>query len=324
MKKVFGRILIFLLIAAAAAWLLYPVVSDQMSRRNDAEQMKAYHRAVRGKTAEEIETAFEETGYYNSSLETEGIPDVFSAKQRVSSEYRSRMNVCDGVIGELKIPAINVYLPVYHGGIYSAAEKLVHVAGTALPADQDGTHIVLAGPGIQKAKGFPGSLGLTDARMLEDIDRVVPDDLVFLEVLDRTMIFRVEGVQMLSVEGLAGVDVSPETGSQTLTLVTEKAGRTMVIRARRTEAAEVQDNLAAQDRADVPPDLVNVLFMGIPVFVLGLLVMGVIERIKKRSYRLPTEQKRKRKKTDPDEFPDDDDGTETDKPEGTGKQDETV
>jgi 3-dehydroquinate dehydratase-1 len=47
--------------------------------------------------------------------------------------------------------------------------------------------------------------------MLEDIDRVVPDDLVFLEVLDRTMIFRVEGVQMLSVEGLAGVDVSPET-----------------------------------------------------------------------------------------------------------------
>ena len=137
MKKAVGRILVLLLIAAVIAWLLYPVVSDQTARRNDAEQMKAYHRAVREKTAEEIETVFDEAGYYNTGLEAESIPDVFSGKQRVSSEYRSRMNICDGVIGELKIPAINVYLPVYHGGTDSAAEKLVHVAGTALPAGQD-------------------------------------------------------------------------------------------------------------------------------------------------------------------------------------------
>ena len=225
MKKAVGRILVLLLIAAVIAWLLYPVVSDQTARRNDAEQMKAYHRAVHEKTAEEIETVFDETGYYNTGLEAESIPDVFSGKQRVSSEYRSRMNICDGVIGELKIPVINVYLPVYHGGTDSAAEKLVHVAGTALPAGQDGTHIVLAGPGAKKAKGFLGSLQLTDARMLEDIDRVVPDDLIFLEVLDRTMIFRVEGAQTLSAEGLSGVDISGEEGSQLLTLVTEKAGR---------------------------------------------------------------------------------------------------
>ena len=324
MKKVFGRLLVFLLIAAAAAWLLYPLVSDQLARRNDAEQMKAYHRAVREKTAEDMVIIFDETGYYNTGLEPESIPDVFSGKQRVSSEYRSRMNICDSVIGELKIPAINVYLPVYHGGTDSAAKRLVHVAGTALPTDQDGTHIVLAGPGAQKAEGFLGDLLLTDARMLEEIDRVVPDDLVFLEVLDRTMIFRVEGVQTLSVEGLAGVDVSAETGSQMLTLVTEKSGRTLVIRARRTEAVAVQDRLAAQDRADVPSDLVNVLFMGSPVFALGLLVMGIIERIKKRSYRLPTEQKRRKQETDPDIFADGEDGTETEEPEGTGKQDETV
>ena len=66
MKKVFGRLLVFLLIAAAAAWLLYPVVSNQMARWNDANQMKAYHRAVREKTAEEIEADFEETVYYKT------------------------------------------------------------------------------------------------------------------------------------------------------------------------------------------------------------------------------------------------------------------
>ena len=276
--------------------------------------MKAYHRAVHEKTAEEIETVFDEAGYYNTGLEAEAIPDVFSGKQRVSSEYRSRMNICDGVIGELKIPAINVYLPVYHGGTDSAAEKLVHVAGTALPAGQDGTHIVLAGPGAKKAKGFLGSLQLTDARMLEDIDRVVPDDLIFLEVLDRTMIFRVEGAQTLSAEGLSGVDISGEEGSQLLTLVTEKAGRALLIRARRVQAEDVRKELTAQDRADIPSDLVNVLFMGIPVFAAGAVILGIIERFKKRSYRLPTEQKRRKSRIDPDEIPDDDetdeDGTE--------------
>ena len=313
MRKAFGRLLIFLLIAAVAAWLLYPVVSDQIARQRSAQAMEAYHRAVREKTPEEIESAFEETGYYNTGLEAEGIPDVFTGKRRVPAGYRARMDVCDGVIGELKIPGINVYLPIYHSGAESAAEKLIHVEGSALPADQDGTHIVLAGPGAQKAAGFLGDLHLTDARMLEDLDRVVPDDLIFLEVLDRTMIFKVEGAQTLSVEGLSGADISGEEGSQLLTLVTEKAGRALLIRARRVQAADAREQLMAQDRADVPSDLVNVLFMGIPVFLLGLLIMGAIERFKKRSYRLPTEQKRRKKKTDPDDFPDDE---ETDEAEG--------
>ena len=313
MKKVFGRLLIFLLVAVAAAWLLYPVVSDQIARHRNAEIMKAYHTAVRAKTAEEIEEAIEETGYYNSGLETQGIPDVFAGRLKVSAEYRARMNVCDGVIGELKIPGINVYLPIYHSGAELATEKLIHVAGSALPADQDGTHIVLAGPGIRKAAGFLGSLRLTDARMLEDLDRVVPNDLVFLEVLDRTMIFRVEGVQTLSADGLAGTDISGEAGSQLLTLITEKSGHALLVRARRVQAVDAREQLIAEDRADVPSDLVNVLFMGIPVFTLGLLIIGVIERFKKRSYRLPTEQKKRKRKTDPDDFPDDE---ETDEAEG--------
>ena len=323
MKKVFGRLLIFLLIAAAAAWLLYPVVSNQMARWNDAKQMKAYHRAVREKTAEEIEAVFEETVYYNTGLEPESIPDVFAGRQKVTPEYRTRMNICDGVIGELKIPAINVYLPVYHSGTESAEKKLIHVAGTALPVQQDDTHIVLAGPGVQRAEGFPGDLGLTDARMLEDIDRVVPDDLVFLEVLDRTLIFRVEGVQTLSTEGLSGTETSAEEGSQLLTLVTEKAGRNLLVRARRINAEDAREKLAAQDRADIPSDVVNVLFMGIPVFALGLLIMGIIERFKKRSYRLPTEQKKRKNDPEPDDFPDDIE-TDMNEPEGTEKQDETV
>ncbi len=315
MKKVIGRLLVFLLIAAAAAWLLYPVVSDQLARGRNADTMKAYHQAVRMKTAEEIEETAEESGYYCTGSEMQGIPDVFAGRLNVPAEYRARMNVCNGVIGELKIPCINVYLPIWHSGAEKASEKLIHVAGSALPAGRDGTHIVLAGPGALKAQGILGNLQLTDARMLEDLDRVVPGDLVFLEVLDRTMIYRVEGVQTLSVEGLSGVDVSGEAGSQLLTLVTEKSGHALLIRARRTEAAEVREKLEAQDRAEVPSDLVNVLFMGIPVFAAGLIILGIIERFKKRNYRLPTEQKKKKSRMDPDDFPDDEE-TNDNGPEG--------
>ncbi len=302
MKRFFVKLLIFLIILAGAAWLLYPYVSNTIAKGNDAAAMSRYHQAVRQMSSEEIEKIRENVSAYNAELTGEGIPDVFSETNlRVSRDYLGLMNIRDGVIGELVIPGIGVSLPIYHmGNGAGAGERLIHVADSALPADQDGTHTVLAGPGIQLAEGFLGELTLTNARMLEDLDRVIPKDLIFLNVLDRTLIYQVEGVQTLAPEGLKAENVSGEEGEQLLTIVTERKGRRLLIRARQVEAEDVRDELMAEDRADVPMDAVNVLALGVPVLLLGLLIMMIIERFKKRSYRLPTEI-RERKKTEPEQ-----------------------
>ena len=299
MKKVLITPLVVLLVLACAGWLLYPMISDQAARGRDVAQMREYDRAVREMTTEQIQESFRQAEEYNASLTGDGIPDVFTEKKRnVSRTYQNTLNVREGIIGELVISRIGVSLPVYHtenGG--NATEHLIHVEGTALPADRDGTHIVLAGPGIRKAGGIPGSLALTDARMLEDLDRIVPDDLLILRVLDRTLVYRVEGVQTLAAEGLASLDISAEEGERTLTLITARKDQRLLIRAKQVSVAEAKDKLAAEDRAEIPVSLVNILCMGIPVMLAGILVIIITERILRRKYRLPTEHRKRDKET---------------------------
>ncbi len=308
MKRVFVRLLIFLVVLAAASWAMYPFVSNTVAQGNVTALMERYHRTVREMTPEQTEKILQDTMDYNEGLSNEKIPDVFSGKSlKAPGSYQSLMNIQEGVIGELVIPAISVSLPIYHSGSESDPDKqVVHIVGSALPTDQDGIHTVLAGPGIQKADGFPGSLQLTDARMLEDLDRIIPRDLIFLNVLDRTFIYQVEGVITLASEGLAGESMAGDEEAQLLTILTERKGRRLLIRARRVEAASVQEQLMEEDRAEIPADVVNILVLGIPVLLLGSIITTVVDRFKKRSYRLPTEQKY-RKREDPENIPEEDD-----------------
>ena len=250
MKRFLIRLLIFLVIAAGAAWLLYPTISNQLSAGRNDRVMEAYRKAVHALEPEAMQKMLDDAAAWNAELQKEGIPDVFSGGGRkTGAGYQELLNVSGGVIGELEIPGIHVKLPVYHGGS-SAADRLIHVAGTDLPADRDGTHTVLAGPGIRKAGGILGNLQLTDARMLEDLEQATQNDLIFLRVLNRTMIFRVTDVKMLSPEGLAGADLSGEEGEQLLTVMTERHGRRLLVQGKRIPAAEAKE---AEKAAPVEP-----------------------------------------------------------------------
>lgn len=322
MKRFLIRLLIFLVIAAGAAWLLYPTISNQLSAGRNDRVMEAYRKAVHALEPEAMQKMLDDAAAWNAELQKEGIPDVFSGGGRkTGAGYQELLNVSGGVIGELEIPGIHVKLPIYHGGS-SAADRLIHVAGTDLPADRDGTHTVLAGPGIRKAGGILGNLQLTDARMLEDLEQATQNDLIFLRVLNRTMIFRVTEVKMLSPEGLAVADLSGEEGEQLLTVMTERHGRRLLVQGKRIPAAEAKDKLAAMDRADTPADVINILALGIPVLLVGFVILYIIEKIKKRRYRLPTEMRKPRKREMPEELEDGDETERTDHPEGDGGDEE--
>ena len=221
MKKLAAGILIFVLIAAIAGHFLYPVISDQLGRRRDAGILRDYRAKTAQMTQEQRDKLFAEAKAWNESLQEIRAEDVFTAgNTRTTRDYQNRMNVHEGVIAELVIPDIKASLPVYHLSTETpATRKLVHMDSSSLPADGSGENIVLAGPGILRAEGFPGELGLTDDRMLEDLDKLIPGNLVILNVLDRTMVYRVKGVQMLASNGLGELDLTPGEGEEKLTLV---------------------------------------------------------------------------------------------------------
>ena len=223
MRKFFAFLFIFLLIAAVAGYLLYPTISDQIAQANDGAVMKAYREKTALMSSEQIDALLADADAYNKTLETIQASDPFSAElPRTSRDYQNRLNVHSGAIGELVIPAIGVYLPIYHNSAETpATAKLVHLETSSFPSDQEGTSIILAGPGLMKAEGFLGEIGLTDARMLQDLDRLTAGDLILLNVLDRTMAYRIgEGLEekdailMLTPGGVRELNLLPGTEQQ--------------------------------------------------------------------------------------------------------------
>ena len=217
MRKFFAFLFIFLLIAAGAGYLLYPTISDQIGQARDGEVMKAYREKTAILTSEQINEKLAEAAAYNDTLEKIEITNPFSAgTTQTSRDYQNRLNIHSGVIGELVIPAIGIYLPVYHNSAETpATAKLIHLESSSLPSDEAGTSIVLAGPGVLKAEGFLGEIGLTDERMLQDLDRLTPGDVLILNVMDRTMVFRIgqgleekDAILMLTPGGVRDLDLS--------------------------------------------------------------------------------------------------------------------
>ena len=294
MKRFIAGLLVFLLVVAGAGYLLYPTVSNQICQRADEEVLRAYREKTALMDSGKKTELFAEAKEYNSKLGNIHIEDVFSSGQpRTSRDYQNHMNIHSGVIAELLIPGIGVSLPVYHLSTETPVGKyLVHVDGSSFPADGTGENIVLAGPGILKPEGILGDIGLTDSRMLEDLDKLKPDDLMILNVLDRTMVYRVREIQTLSSAGLKDLDLMPGEETARLTVISRRTDRRLVIGAERIPVQEARTILDGEDKVTYPDDWKNVLLLGSPVMLAGLLILWVIERFKKRAYLLPDEGRR--------------------------------
>lgn len=298
MKRFITGMLVFLIIAAGIGYLLYPALSDQICQRSDAEVMKDYRKKAAEMGSQKREELFAEAKAYNSGIEQISIEDMFSAAaSRTTRDYQNHLNVHSGVIGELVIPEIGVSLPVYHQSTETpATQKLVHIDGSFFPADEETENVILAGPGVLQAAGILGDIGLTDSRMLEDLDRLKPGDLMILNVLDRTMVYRVSEVQTLSASGLSELNLMPEEGEKQLTVLSKRADRRLMVRTTRIPISEARTLLEEEDQVSFTENWKNVLLLGSPVILAGLLVLWIIERIRKRHYRIPGEGRQSEKR----------------------------
>ena len=291
MKKFFAFLFIFLILAAGIGYLLYPTVSDQLGQRRDADLMKSYREKTAAMDSEKKAELLSEANAYNEALESIRISDdQISGRARSTRDYQNKLNVHSGVIGQLVIPKLSISLPIHHLSTETPpTEKLVHLDGSSLPTGEAGENVVLIGPTTLKPDSLLGDIGLTDERMLEDLDGLTPGDLMILNVLDRTMVYRVNEVQTVSQAVLKETDFTPGEEEERLTVISLRQDRQLLVQSERIPIAEARELLREEDTATFPPNWQNVLLLGSPVFLLGLIVIWIIERIRRRSYRLPDE-----------------------------------
>ena len=292
MRKILLRTAALALAAAVLGWLLYPTVADQLARKTYLEKEETYIHTVRGMTPEAVAEMLEAAETANCEADGAIRPgDVFTAPAKRSSvKYRDLLDFGDGMIGQLEIPSIHVSLPIMHISAENRPDReLVHLEGSSLPGETGNTHTVLAGPGKQKAPGMLGDLALTGDRMLEDLDRVTPGDLMMILLADRTLLYEVRGVQTLSSEGLKAWTAERDPAEDRLTLITERDGRRLLAEAVRIPVSSAAEALLGGDTARPPADWVTILALGSPVMLLVLAGMIITERIKRRTTRLPGE-----------------------------------
>ena len=76
MKKLFAWILALLLLVVVIGHFLYPVLSDQLARRRDAEMMQEYREKTSAMGKEQREKLFAEAAEWNKGLEEIRMEDI--------------------------------------------------------------------------------------------------------------------------------------------------------------------------------------------------------------------------------------------------------
>lgn len=122
--------------------------------------------------------------------------------------YEDMLPGLDGLMARIKIPSIDVDLPVYHGTSDAVLNKGAgHLQGTALPVGGMGTRSVIS-----------AHRGLATATMFNDLDRLAVGDRFIIEVQGDVLTYRVTETQI--VEPSDTQSVLPREGEDLVTLIT--------------------------------------------------------------------------------------------------------
>ena len=210
MKRIHSYILVFILFIVGLGILLYPSISNWYNEQYHIESILSYDTAIEETADQVLEQELQKARNYNNALTGEGVIDPFipNATHELPPDYLSILNVNDGVMGSLSIPAIGVELPIYHGTTQAVLEKGIgHMELTAFPVGGEGTHSVLT-----------GHTGLPSAKLLTDLDQLQEGDEFFIKVQKQVIAYRVD--QILVVDPDNTKSLVPVPGEDYITLVT--------------------------------------------------------------------------------------------------------
>ena len=112
-KKHLLEIILYLILFAGLCLLLYPSVSNWWNSFHQSRAIASYVQTVENTSAEEQAAMLAAARAYNERLAAGETSFLLNEEQ--NAEYRSLLDPSGtGVMGYIRIPAINVDLPIYH------------------------------------------------------------------------------------------------------------------------------------------------------------------------------------------------------------------
>ena len=236
--------LVFLL---ALGITLYPFVSNYLAEKYQSTAMAAYSDAISRMDDTTLMREREAAQQFNRSIGVISMsgPDAISRLNAARDGYDDLLNVNNnGIMGYIRIPAIDVELPIYHGVENSTLEQGVgHLPGSSLPVGGESTHAVLA-----------AHSGLASQRMFTDLEQLREGDRFYLSVLGETLAYEIDQMLVVEPDDAAALELQPGMDLVTLITCTPYAVYThrLLVRGKRVPYEPAQEEVVEAEAAPEP------------------------------------------------------------------------
>lgn len=286
-KKKFyiGDIFRIIVLLIAFSVLLYPTVSNYLYEKNGARVISSYDENAVRLSQSEKQAMLEAARQYNRELlgNIELLDPFSPLKKEVDARYQSLLNTNEaGMMGYIRIPKIDVELPIYHGTEERILQSGVgHFEGTSLPVGGESSHTVLTGH-----RGLPSKLLFTD------LDQMKEGDIFYLKILGETFAYKIDQILTVLPENTKALTIEPGKDYATLVTCTPYAVNThrLLVRGSRIPYEEAVRQVPDEKITPTLPFQVKVLLAAIGMLVLIFIVYQLWKKTRKRK-----EMRRKRK-----------------------------
>lgn len=211
MKRKIAALVVFIV---GLGFLLYPVVGNIINVIKQNSVQSQYEQMVEQMNEESKEQVKSEAEEYNKKLAAGEISVTSTDEDSITEDfdngsgYSSAMNVGTSEIAFIKVPKINIELPIYRGTAAVTLEKGIgHLRNTSLPVGGESSHCVLTGH-----TGMPSSMFFTD------LDKMTEGDMFYIEYLDEIHAYRVDQIKVVEPTDTSDLKIFP--GKDYITLLT--------------------------------------------------------------------------------------------------------
>lgn len=275
MKKKLPKIFIGLIFIIGLGIMLYPIISNLYIEHHQGNIIDEYNKTVESMPDDTLEKEREKAEGYNKMLTgnmiiTDPFDPEAQKKLEENSDYYNILNIGnDNVIGYIKIPKINVNLPIYHGTSEDVLKRGVgHLQNTSFPIGGESTHAVLS-----------GHTGLSSAKLFTDLDKLEEGELFFIEVLGEKLAYKIDQIKI--VEPSETSDLVIKSGEDYVTLVTctpygINSHRLLVRGTRIPYTEDVEKEAKNEENSKVKSTWRDEYFKALAVGLGGLSILAVI------------------------------------------------
>lgn len=242
------RLVVVVLMLAGAVVTVWPVAETVDGNRQGAVFTTEYVTSIQAASPQQLSSDLKDARAYNAELPAEALDDPWGDDAEQAStahDHYLRTLGSTKAMGRLRIPAIDVDLPIFHDSDrLSMSYGVGHMYGSSLPAGGADTHAVLA-----------AHTGLRGRTMFDRLPELTLDETFQVDVAGAALTYRIDQIVVVEPWELEAVQRIP--GGDYVTLVTcytppGEHKQRMLVRGTRVPDAATSTTTTAVASADGP------------------------------------------------------------------------